>query len=215
MIPVEIKKISYHPSSRNYAVILNEIGGERHLPVVVGSFEAQSIALAIEVADTPRPLTHDLICNIFDKINYQLKAVKIDNISNGIFYATMELSSNKSGQINIDARPSDAIAIAIRLQTPIFVSEDVMNDEGVTKLNIISHKNRINKDQLLLKKLKKRLEEAIKLHEKIFLKELEKTPLRKQVVIEKSIHFAKKKHTKGGKRRSKKKDARKTQEKDA
>ena len=61
MIPVEIKKISYHPSSRNYAVILNEIGGERHLPVIVGSFEAQSIALAIEVADTPRPLTHDLI----------------------------------------------------------------------------------------------------------------------------------------------------------
>ena len=162
MIPVEIKKISYHPSSRNYAVILNEVGGERHLPVVVGSFEAQSIALAIEVADTPRPLTHDLICNIFDKINYQLKAVKIDNISNGIFYATMELSSNKLGQIDIDARPSDAIAIAIRLQTPIFVSEDVMNEEGVTKLNIISHKNSINKDQLLLKKLKKRLEEAIK-----------------------------------------------------
>ena len=88
--------------------------------------------------------------------------MKIDNISNGIFYATMELSSNKLGKINIDARPSDAIAIAIRLQTPIFVSEDVMNEEGVTKLNIISHKNSINKDQLLLKKLKKRLEEAIK-----------------------------------------------------
>ena len=61
MIPVKVKKISYHPPSRSYAVILQEITGERCLPVIVGSFEAQSIALAIEVVDTPRPLTHDLI----------------------------------------------------------------------------------------------------------------------------------------------------------
>ena len=64
MIPVNVLKISYHPESRSYAVILKEITGQKCLPVVVGSFEAQSIALAIEVVNTPRPLTHDLICDL-------------------------------------------------------------------------------------------------------------------------------------------------------
>ena len=165
MIPVEIKKISYHPSSRNYAVILNEIGGERCLPVIVGSFEAQSIALAIEVADTPRPLTHDLICNVINKIKCQLKTVKINNISNGIFYASMEIFSEKLGKINVDARPSDAIAVAIRLKSPIFVSDNVMNDEGVSSLDLMNKKNSTDKDELILKNLRKRLEEAIKKEE--------------------------------------------------
>ena len=63
MVPVKVIKISYHPTSRSYAIILKEIRGEKCLPVIVGSFEAQSIALAIESVDTPRPLTHDLICD--------------------------------------------------------------------------------------------------------------------------------------------------------
>ena len=83
MIPVKVKKISYHPPSRSYAVILQEITGERCLPVIVGSFEAQSIALAIEVVDTPRPLTHDLICDMITGINGVLKTVKINNLSDG------------------------------------------------------------------------------------------------------------------------------------
>ena len=166
MIPVEINKISYRPSSRNYAVILNEIGGDRCLPVIIGSYEAQSIALAIEVVDTPpRPLTHDLICNLIEKFKGQLKTVKINNISNGIFYSTMEIHSEKLGLINIDARPSDAIAVAIRLKTPIFVSEDIMKAEAVANLEISNKKNNVNKEELLLKNLKKRLEEAIKKEE--------------------------------------------------
>ena len=64
MVPVKVIKISYHPTSRSYAIILKEITGEKCLPVIVGSFEAQSIALAIESVDTPRPLTHDLICDV-------------------------------------------------------------------------------------------------------------------------------------------------------
>ncbi len=64
MIPVQVEKITYHPPSRSYAVILKEIDGDRQLPVIVGTFEAQSIALAMEYMDTPRPLTHDLIGNI-------------------------------------------------------------------------------------------------------------------------------------------------------
>ena len=69
MIPVKVLNISYHPESRSYAVILKEISGEICLPVIVGSYEAQSIALAIEVVETPRPLTHDLICDVITGID--------------------------------------------------------------------------------------------------------------------------------------------------
>ena len=69
MIPVKVEKISYHPSSRSYAVILRDDTSGLFLPILVGSFEAQSIALAIEVVDTPRPLTHDLICDMITKID--------------------------------------------------------------------------------------------------------------------------------------------------
>ena len=68
MIPVNVEKISYHPSSRSYAVLLKEKNSEKILPILVGSFEAQSIALALEVVETPRPLTHDLICEMIKNI---------------------------------------------------------------------------------------------------------------------------------------------------
>ena len=77
----------------------------------------------------------------------------------------MEIYSEKLGKINVDARPSDAIAVAIRLQSPIFVSEEIMDDEGLAKLNIENPKNSANKEVLLLNNLKKRLEEAIKKEE--------------------------------------------------
>ena len=85
MIPVKVEKISYHASSRSYAVLLKEIGGERLLPVVVGSFEAQSIALALEVVEAPRPLTHDLICEMIQGIDATLKTVNISDLNDYIF----------------------------------------------------------------------------------------------------------------------------------
>ena len=75
MIPVKVGKISYHPSSRSYAVILKDDSSKLFLPILVGSFEAQSIALALEVVDTPRPLTHDLICDMIKKVDATLDAV--------------------------------------------------------------------------------------------------------------------------------------------
>ena len=80
MIAVKVNKISFHPPSRSYAVILKEIDGERRLPVIVGAFEAQSIALALEYMETPRPLTHDLIGNIIKGIGSKLKTVKITTL---------------------------------------------------------------------------------------------------------------------------------------
>ena len=83
MIPVKVLKISYHPSSRSYTVILKEITGDMCLPVIVGTFEAQSIALAMEMVHTPRPLTHDLICDVITNINGNLNAIKINQLDDG------------------------------------------------------------------------------------------------------------------------------------
>ena len=85
MIPVKIKKISYYHPSRSYAVILEEIDGDRNLPVLVGAYEAQSIAMAMEFVETPRPLTHDLIVNMINEINSKISSIKITKVEDGIY----------------------------------------------------------------------------------------------------------------------------------
>ena len=126
MIPVKVTKISYHSESKSYAVILKEITGEKCIPVIVGSFEAQSIALAIETVDTPRPLTHDLICDLISGVDGVLNAVRINSLDEGVFFSQLEIESIKLGKRIIDARPSDAIAIALRMDTPILVAKKVL-----------------------------------------------------------------------------------------
>ena len=130
MIPVKIQKISYHHPNRSYAVILKEIEGERKLPVLVGAFEAQSIAMAMEFMETPRPLTHDLIVNLINGIDGKLSSVKITKLENGIFYSILDIDCDDIGHREIDSRPSDALAIAIRMHSPILVANEVMK-EGI------------------------------------------------------------------------------------
>ena len=161
MIPVKVEKISYHASSRSYAVLLKEIGGERLLPVVVGSFEAQSIALALEVVETPRPLTHDLICEMIQGIDATLKTVKIRDLNDGIFYACMEIEGADFGFRSIDARPSDAIAVALRLNTPILVSMDVIQEAGVSEKEVKVEEQKSKMPEFKLSDLQKKLENAI------------------------------------------------------
>ncbi len=173
MIPVQVEKITYHPPSRSYAVILKEIDGDRQLPVIVGTFEAQSIALAMEYMDTPRPLTHDLIGNIFREIDAKLNAVKITELKDGIFYASLELKGKTLQDAVVDSRPSDALAVALRLEAPILVKMEVMNeaavmDEGET-LEGIQEEPELN---LLEQQLEKAIEEeeyerAARLRDKI------------------------------------------------
>jgi bifunctional DNase/RNase len=172
MIPVKVLKISYHPESRSYAVILKEITGEKCLPVIVGSFEAQSIALAIEVVDTPRPLTHDLICDVITGIDGKLKTVKINHLKDGVFYAQMELESNIFGNRVIDARPSDAIAVALRLNSPILVAPRVLAEAGVKEDTLRNVKKPRNKPGLSLKALKKKLKKAVEEEEYEFAAKL-------------------------------------------
>ena len=128
MIPVKIQKISYHHPNRSYAVILKEIEGERRLPVLVGAFEAQAIAMAMEFMEAPRPLTHDLIVNLINGIDGNLSSVKKTKLEDGVFYTILDIKCKDIGHKEIDSRPSDALAIAIRMHSPILVANEVMQE---------------------------------------------------------------------------------------
>ena len=178
MIPVNVEKISYHPSSRSYAVLLKEQNSEKVLPILVGSFEAQSIALALEVVETPRPLTHDLICEMIKKIDAKLVSVGISKLNDGVFYAKLNIKGLKFGNKQIDSRPSDAISIALRLNAQIYVSPEVIKEAGVNQEDIqeessITPKYSIEDLELKLKKAveKEEYEIAAKIRDK--LKELD------------------------------------------
>lgn len=116
--------------SHNYAVVLGEEFGQRRLPIVIGGFEAQAIAVALEKMSPNRPLTHDLFRNALDAFSIELKEVVINNLIDGIFYA--QLVCIRNGEtIEIDSRTSDAIAMAVRFDCPIYTYEFIMESAGV------------------------------------------------------------------------------------
>lgn len=131
MIPVEISKISFFPPNRGYMVLLEELGGERRkLPIMVGPHEAQSIAMAREKVETPRPMTHDLIVSVLEQLEVRVAKVVIKNLVDGTFYAEITVDRGRKAQA-VDSRPSDAIAVALRTGSPIFVSDAVMKEASV------------------------------------------------------------------------------------
>jgi hypothetical protein len=159
MVPVKVQKISFHPPSRSYAVILREINGERKLPVIVGSFEAQSIALALEAMETPRPLTHDLIGLLIKEIDANLVAVRITNIEDGVFYASLDINGEMTGKRSIDSRPSDAIAVGLRMKAPIMISDELFEEAGLSESNYETSQN--SEKVLSVKELEDRLQIAV------------------------------------------------------
>jgi len=167
MIPVEIINLSYHHSIKGYAIELKEINNKkRKLSIVVGPFEAQSIALAMENVSSPRPLTHDLFVNLILKINQHIKSVIINDLKDGAFYALIKIRLDNSRDIQIDCRPSDAIAIALRIDSPIFVNENVMSKvKKSDKSNFYDEITPKNINQTRKKIIKNKLDEAIELEE--------------------------------------------------
>ncbi len=126
-IQVDILGLSTSPASGGaYALILKEVVGNRRLPIIIGAFEAQSIALEMEGIKPPRPLTHDLMKNIIDTLGVSLSEVIINELRDGTFYA--KLNFDTANSIEIDSRPSDAIALAVRYGVPIFVADKVMEE---------------------------------------------------------------------------------------
>ncbi len=125
-IPCEILGLSSSPATGGaYAILLKEVEGKKRLPIIIGAFEAQAIALEIEGIKPPRPLTHDLLKQLTDSLGATVLEIIIDELRDNTFYAKIILEVSGFSQ-ELDARPSDAIALAVRTQAPIFVAETVM-----------------------------------------------------------------------------------------
>ena len=122
-----IKGLMIDPITNMPIVILRDDEGQRILPIWVGVFEANAIALQIENVQTPRPMTHDLLKNIIDDLSAQVERIVVTELKENTFYALIHLRTN-GHSIEVDARPSDAIALALRTRSPIFVEEAVIQN---------------------------------------------------------------------------------------
>ena len=130
-IQVDIIGLSTSPSSGGaYALVLGEVGGNRRLPIIIGAFEAQAIALELEKIQPPRPMTHDLLRDTLEAVGAEVLDVVIDELREGTFFAKIRyVHDGDEGQL--DSRPSDAVALAVRVDAPIYVSPSVMEEAGI------------------------------------------------------------------------------------
>jgi len=124
---MNIKGLSVDPITNMPIIVLREMEGDRVLPIWVGVFEANAIALQIESVATPRPMTHDLLKSVIDELGGSLERIVVSELKDNTFYATLRLRSQR-GSLTVDARPSDAIALALRSGARIFVEEAVIQN---------------------------------------------------------------------------------------
>jgi uncharacterized protein len=130
-IKMDILGLSTSPSSGGaYALILSETNGNRRLPIIIGTFEAQAIALELESIKPPRPMTHDLLKNLVLSFDSEVSKVVINDLNEGTFFAQIHYKHNEE-ELELDARPSDAIALAIRFKAPIFTTTKVLDEAGI------------------------------------------------------------------------------------
>ncbi|MEY4657379.1 MAG: hypothetical protein RL466_192 [Actinomycetota bacterium] len=131
LIPVEVVGVRIEMPSNQPIVLLKEIEGTRFLPIWVGAVEATAIAFAQQGMQAPRPLTHDLIRDLLDHVDITVTAVHITKIENGIFFADLQLRGSEGALPALSARPSDAIAIALRTRSNILVDNDLLDSAGI------------------------------------------------------------------------------------
>ncbi len=150
LVKLTIKGISYSQTQNGaYALILNEVDGDRKLPIVIGAFEAQSIAIALEKEiKPPRPLTHDLFKNFADRFGVIIKQVIIHKLVDGVFYSSIICERDKIEEV-IDARTSDAIALALRFSAPIFTYKNILEKAGVYLSNPTGKENSESDNDIL------------------------------------------------------------------
>ena len=169
MHQLEIHKIEYHPSSKGYILILKKINNSIKIPILIGSNEAQSLSLAFEDINLPRPTTHDLIINFSNEVDIQIQSVLIKKYANGTFFASI-LMKKGNEKIELDSRPSDAISVALKNKSPIYISDNVLN--SIKTKDIISKQhfpeNKLNNSienelstDSIIKELMNALEKAI------------------------------------------------------
>ena len=130
-IKLEIVGLSYSQTqSGAYALVLGETNGKRRLPIIIGGFEAQAIAIELEKISPSRPLTHDLFKNLADNFNITVKEVIIYNLVEGIFFAKLSCTNGEK-DVEIDTRTSDAIALAVRFKCPVYTYEFILSSAGI------------------------------------------------------------------------------------
>jgi len=131
-VKLKVMGISYSQTqSGAYALILIEENGDRRIPIIIGGFEAQAIVIKLENLDPPRPLTHDLFKKFADEFNISISEVMIYKLEEGVFFSKL-VCNNGEKEYSIDSRTSDAVAIALRFGSPIFITEEILKKAGIT-----------------------------------------------------------------------------------
>lgn len=157
IVAVRVERVTLDTSSNRFVVILKDDTYHRWLPIVVGPAEAQAIALQLEKVDPPRPMTHDLMKNLLESMKAGISRVIVSDLKNNTYFATIDIKQNGS-QNKVDARPSDAIALALRTQSPIFVEEKVMKKAAIGE-EATTEQNLTDEDEISI--LRARLQEAV------------------------------------------------------
>lgn len=158
-IPLDIVGLSYSQTqSGAYALLLNESKGKRRLPIIIGGFEAQAIAIEMENMKPSRPLTHDLFKNFAETFEIKLKEVIIYNLVEGIFYAKL-ICARDNNEVEIDARTSDAIALAVRFNCPVYTYEFILNSAGIIMDDDLTKESNSTKEAKVEKTVEKQEED--------------------------------------------------------
>ena len=129
LVEMKVKNLAFDLAKSGAMVFLEEMNGKRVLPIWIGIFEANAIALELRKINTARPMTHDLILNIIRGLGAEATKIVVTELKDNTFYATIHITTKK-GDVEIDSRPSDAIALALRVDTPIYVVEEVITQAG-------------------------------------------------------------------------------------
>jgi uncharacterized protein len=130
MIEVQIDSVRVHLMTPQRLVVLKQVGSERYLPIWVGPYEAEAITVALQEVEMIRPLTHDLLKNVFGAFHARIKRIEIIKLQNEIFYGNI-VAEVDGREVNVDSRPSDAIALSVRAHVPILVHHTVMDEAGI------------------------------------------------------------------------------------
>lgn len=133
LVQMKVEGMLFDPRSNMYILLLKEVDGSNTLPIWIGKPEADSIALALGKVETPRPLTHDLVKNIADGLKVKIAKIVITEIQDNTYYALICLNDGKKETL-VDSRPSDAVAVALRVNAPIFVEDSIMERKSSDEL---------------------------------------------------------------------------------
>jgi uncharacterized protein len=134
-IQMSVNTVLFDSRNNSYIIVLKDESGKKILPIWIGAAEGNSIAMAMSNTKAARPLTHDLIVGIFDRLEIEVARVVISDLIDNTFYASLYLLQNGK-EFHIDSRPSDAVAVAVRLNAPVFVEEDVISKQDATMIDM-------------------------------------------------------------------------------